>query len=132
MKTYHYSYYLSDFFYAGLIDAENEADCILKLLKRLYHPELMHGLYIEPCSEPLMPLLSKNRELKKKLQEYEETIRDYDACIDHYEARDLELSARIDELNTQLLQYQIYVSDLTTAIQKNICKDFLPNIGQPK
>lgn len=56
----------------------------------------------------------------------------YIPIIEHYEARNLELSARVDELNTQLLQYQVYVSDLTTAIQKNICKDFLPNIGQTK
>lgn len=132
MKTYRYSYYLSDFFHAGLIDAENEADCISKLLKRLHHPELMHGLHIESCSEPLMPLVSKNRELKEKLQEYEETIRDYGACIDHYEARDLELSAKIDELETQLLQYQTWVSDITTAIQQKYDKMFCLNIGQPK
>lgn len=132
MKTFRYSYYLSDFLHCGLIDAENEADCIVRILNQLYHPELMRGLMVEPYNEPLLPLVSKNSELREKIKEYEEIIRDYGACIDHYEARDLELSAKIDELDAQLLQYQVYVSDLTTAIQKNICKDFLPNIGQPK
>lgn len=50
--------------------------------------------------------------------------------LNHYETRNLELVAKNDELETQLLQYKIYVSDITTAIQKNICKDFCPNIGQ--
>ena len=56
----------------------------------------------------------------------------FTSILDHYETRNLELVAKNDELETQLLQYKIYVSDITTAIQKNICKDFCPNIGQFK
>lgn len=54
----------------------------------------------------------------------------FTSILDYYEARNLELSAKVDELDVQLLQYQIYVSDIITATQKNICKDFCPNIGK--
>lgn len=125
MKTYQYGYYLSDFLHTGLIDAENEADCILKLLKQMRHPEIMRGLMVDLYNEPLSPILSKNNDLREKLHEYEH-------CIDHYEKRNLELSAKIDELETQLLQYQAWVSNITTAIQKKYDKIFCPNIGQPE
>ena len=46
----------------------------------------------------------------------------------YYEERNLELVAKVYELETQLLQYQTYIAELTTTIQKNICKDFCPNI----
>lgn len=124
MKTYEYSYYISDFLHSGLIDAENETDCITKLTKQIQHPELMRGLMIDLYSEPLAPLVARNNDLRAKIKEYEE-------CIDHYETRNLELAAKNDELETQLLQYKIYVSDITTAMQKNICKGSCPNIGQP-
>ncbi len=42
MKKYKYSYYLHDMLCSGLIDGENEAECIIKLIKRLPHPEIMH------------------------------------------------------------------------------------------
>lgn len=140
MKTYKYSYYLSDFPFFGLIDAENEADCILKLIKRIPHPEIMNdlvvGLYNEPSAR------SKNNALKAEpkvtdthvkdlIKNLKAQLEEYEECIDHYETRNLELVAKNDELETQLLQYKIYVSDITTAIQKNICKNFCPNIGQP-
>lgn len=124
MKTYEYSCYVSDFLHSGLIDAENEVDCITKITKQIQHPELMRGLMIDLHEEPLASLVAKNNDLRAKIKEYEE-------CIDYYETRNLELVAKNDELETQLLQYKIYISDITTAIQKNICKDFCPNIGQP-
>lgn len=124
MKTYEYSYYVSDFLHSGLIDAENEVDCITKLANQIQHPELMRGLMIDLYDEPLASLVDINNDLKAKIKEYEE-------CIDHYETRNLELVVKNDELETQLLQYKIYVSDITTAIQKNICKDFCLNVGQP-
>lgn len=125
MKTYEYSYYISDFLHSGLIDAENEIDCITKLTKQIQHFDLLRGLMIDIYSEPLAPMVAKNNDLRAKIKELEE-------CIDHYETRNLELSAKVDELDAQLLQYQVYVSDITTAIQENICKDFCPNIGQAK
>lgn len=96
MKIYMYSYYLSDFLHNGLIDAENGVDCITKLTKQIQHPELMRGLMIDLYSEPLAPLVARNNDLKAKIKEYEE-------CIDHYETRNLELTAKVDELNAQLL-----------------------------
>lgn len=45
-----------------------------------------------------------------------------------YEERIVLLRIKIEELETELQQYKAYVSDITTAIQKNICKDFCPNI----
>lgn len=119
MKTYEYNYYISDFLHSGLIDAENEVDCITKLTKQIQHPELMRGLMIDLYSEPLLPLVARNNDLRAKIKEYEE-------CIDHYETRNLELVAKNDELETQLLQYKIYVSDITTAIQKKHLQGFLP------
>lgn len=128
MKTYEYSYYISDFLYFGLIDAENEVDCITKLTKQIQHPELMRGLMIDLHDEPLASLVDINNDLKAKIKEYEE-------CIDYYETRNLELVAKNDELETQLLQYKTYVSDITTAIKKKYEKvfgeDSFPNIGQP-
>lgn len=50
--------------------------------------------------------------------------------LNRYEERNLEQQQKIDELETQLLQYQIYIAELTTTIQENICKDFCPNIGK--
>lgn len=121
MITYRYSYYLSDFLNTGLIDAENEADCISKILKGFYFPEIMHDLTVEIFDDNPTLLPVSKKDLKEKMLEYER-------CIEHYEKRNLEQQQKIDELDAQLLQYQIYVSDLTTAI-KSICKDFCPNVG---
>lgn len=59
MKTYRYSYYLFDFLHTGLIDAENEADCISKLLKRMYHPEIMRDLMVELYDDTILLPVSK-------------------------------------------------------------------------
>lgn len=45
-----------------------------------------------------------------------------------YEERIVLLRIKIEELETELQQYKSYVSDMIAAIQKNICKDFCPNI----
>ncbi len=47
MKEYRYSYYLHDMFHTGLINGENEAECIIKLIKHLPHPEIMHEFKIQ-------------------------------------------------------------------------------------
>ena len=41
----------------------------------------------------------------------------------YYEERNLELVAKVDELETQLLQYQTYIAELTT---KEYLQGFLP------
>lgn len=130
MNTYKYSYYIFGSLHSGLVGAENEAEGIAKLIKQMRNPENMHGLTIELFRDKTEPKVVDThvkdliKNLKAQLEEYEE-------CIDYYETRNLELVAKNDELETQLLQYKIYVSDITTAIQKNICKDFCPNIVQP-
>ena len=45
----------------------------------------------------------------------------YQCTVDNYRLK-------IEELETELQQYKAYVSDITAVIQKNICKNFCPNI----
>lgn len=47
MKTYRVKYYLKDMLHTYLVDAENEAEAISKVIKGLYSPEIMHDFSIE-------------------------------------------------------------------------------------
>lgn len=51
MKTYSVSYYLSGMYHTYLVDAENEAGAIQKVLGGLYHPEIMHDFKIKRYHE---------------------------------------------------------------------------------
>lgn len=44
------------------------------------------------------------------------------------ERHNAQLLLKVEELETELQQYKTYVADITTVIQKNICKDFCPNL----
>lgn len=102
MKTYSVEYYLIDMLHSKLIDAENESDCILNVIKSLPYPEIMHDFKIKIYSKGKDAVVSAKQVCK--------------------------LEERIEELEIELQQYKAYVSDITAAIQKNICKDFFPNI----
>lgn len=68
--------------------------------------------------------------------ENEEAIKELKAVLAMQHSRVVAVSEqnayyanRIEELETQLQQYKAFVADLTVTINKNICKDFSPNIG---
>ena len=54
MKEYSVSFYLNDMYHSYLVDADNEAEAILKVMKSLNSrsKEIMHGFKIERYYRP--------------------------------------------------------------------------------